>query len=183
MTANTRVAEVTAIGRILADYNNLEIGLLHCVQQGIGDFDRAFKTMFAVRGETKRISAAGNLGRPAYQALGLEKDFDLAIDAIRHALKIRNQYAHWTWWDDRSGQLAIANLEDLAQDPSTVSDFDRLRVHHVDIPLLQMQQNFFVYVDQFVVWVNYEGRYLAGKLKSPLLSKPAPVAPPALTNP
>jgi len=45
MAANARVAEVMAIGRLLADYNNLEIGLLHCIQQGIGDFDRAFKTM------------------------------------------------------------------------------------------------------------------------------------------
>jgi hypothetical protein len=49
MVANARSAEVTAIGRLLTDYNNLEVGLLHCVQQGIGDFDRAFKTMFAKR--------------------------------------------------------------------------------------------------------------------------------------
>ncbi|WP_253708570.1 hypothetical protein [Bradyrhizobium sp. WD16] len=126
MAANARVAEVTAIGRLLADYNNLEIGLLHCVQQGIGDFDRAFKTMFGVRGETKRINAAQNLGHPAYQKLGLEADFDLAITAIRRALQIRNQYAHWTWWDDSSGRLAIANLEELAKDSNTISDFDRL---------------------------------------------------------
>lgn len=65
MAANARAAEVGAIGRLLADYNNLEIGLLHCVQQGICDFDRAFKTMFGVRGETKRINAAQSLGHPA----------------------------------------------------------------------------------------------------------------------
>ncbi len=148
MAANARVAEVTAIGWILAEYNNLEIGLLHCVQLGIGNFDHAFKTMFGVRGETKRIFAARDLARTTYDALGLGADFDTAIDAIRHALQIRNQYAHWTWWDDYSGQLAIANLEDLAKDPNVVSDFDRLQVHHVDMPLLQAQQEFFVYVDR-----------------------------------
>jgi hypothetical protein len=88
MAANARVAEVTAVGRILAEYNNLEIGLLHCVQMGTGNFDQTFKTMFRVRGETARINAARDLGRATYQGLGLEADFDTAIDAIRHALKI-----------------------------------------------------------------------------------------------
>jgi hypothetical protein len=183
VVANARDAEVMAIGRLLADYNNLEIGLLHCVQQGIGDFDRAFKTMFAVRGETKRINAAQNLGQPAYEQLGLEADFDLAIKAIRRALQIRNQYAHWTWWDDRSGRLAIANLEDLAKDPNAISDFDRLRAHHVDIPLLQVQQQFFSYVDLCLAWVNYEGRYLAGKIKTRIAEKPTFMRPPPLNHP
>lgn len=35
------------------------------------------------------------LVRPAYQALGLVEDFDLAITTIHHAMKIRHQYAHW----------------------------------------------------------------------------------------
>jgi hypothetical protein len=124
MAANARSAEVTTIGRLLTGYNNLEVGLLHCVQQGIGDFDRAFKTMFAKRGETARVIAAQAIGRPAYQALGLVEDFDLAITTIRHAMKIRHQYAHWTWWDDNSGQLAIANLEDLAKNPGPVDNLD-----------------------------------------------------------
>ncbi|MGA3242390.1 MAG: hypothetical protein ABSG03_39595 [Bryobacteraceae bacterium] len=182
MAANARSAEVTAIGQLLTDYNNLEVGLLHCVQQGIGDFDLAFKTMFAKRGETPRVNAAQKIGRPAYEALGLEADFDLAIEAIRHALQIRNQYAHWTWWDDNSGQLAIANLEDLAKDPETVSNFDRLRVHHVDMPLLRAQLEFFAYVDLSVGWVNYEGRYLMGKLKQRFGPKPTPTAPPPLNH-
>jgi hypothetical protein len=183
MGANSREAEVTAIGRILADYNNLEISLLHCVQQGIGDFDRAFKAMFSQRGETKRINAARDLGHPAYEALGLDGYFDAAIEAIRHALKIRNQYAHWTWWDDRSGQLALANLEDLAKDPNVASDFDRLRIHHVDMPLLREQHLYFVYVDRLVSWVNFEGRFLTGKIKTRIVAKPDVLPPPALLHP
>ena len=50
---------VAAIGRLLTDYNNLEISLLHCVQKGIGDFDCAFKKMFGERGETNRIELGG----------------------------------------------------------------------------------------------------------------------------
>jgi hypothetical protein len=180
MAANARSTEVTAIGRLLTDYNNLEVGLLHCVQQGIGDFDRAFKAMFARRGETARVRAAQEIGRPAYQALGLQADFDQAIEAIRHALQIRNQYAHWSWWDDNSGQLAIANLEDLAKDPDPVSDFDRLSVHHVDMPLLQAQLQFFAHVDLSIGWVNYEGRFLKGKLKHRFGPKPTVMTPPPL---
>src|SRR5882724_11851354 len=114
MPANARAAEVAAIGRLLADYNNLEVGLLHCVQMGIGDFDRAFKAMFRARGEARRINVGETLALAAYTVLGLGTDFQTGLAAIRHALSIRNQYAHWTWWDDHSGELAIANLEDLA---------------------------------------------------------------------
>jgi hypothetical protein len=180
MAANARVAEVTAVGRILAEYNNLEIALLHCVQMGIGNFDHTFKTMFRMRGETKRINAARDLAMTTYQALGLGFDFDVAIYALRHALQIRNQYAHWTWWDDNSGQLAIANLEDLAKDPSVVSDFDRLPIYHVDMPLLEAQQKFFVYVDRCLLWVNSEGRFVTRKITRRFAQKPDPIAPPKL---
>jgi len=183
MAANARAAEVAAIGRILTEYTNLEVGLLHCVQMGIGNFDLAFKTMFGVRGETKRINAAQDLGRPAYLGLGLEADFDLAIDAICHALQIRNQYAHWTWWDDNSGELAIANLEPLAKDPGVVSDLLGLHVFHVAMPLLEEQQEFFAYVDRCLAWVNYEGRFLKGKIKNRVVQKPSPIAMPALYLP
>ena len=150
----------------MAEYNNLEIGLLHCVQMGIGDFNYAFKKMFAARGETKRINAARDLAKAAYHGLGLGADFDAGMDAIRHALQIRNQYAHWTWWDDNSGQLAIANLEDLAREPNAISGFDQLRVHHIDMPLLEAQQAYFVYVDRALAWVNFEGRFLRGDIRT-----------------
>jgi hypothetical protein len=183
MAANARAAEVTAIGRILADYNNLEVGLLHCVQMGIGDFDRAFKSMFRERGETKRINVAEKLALAAYTALGLDEDFRVGLAAIRHALKVRNQYAHWTWWDDYSGQLAIANLEDLALEPQLVKDFSNLRAHHVSAALLAEQQAFFAYVDRCLAWVNFEGRFRSKTIERPVVTKPAAIAEPALFLP
>ena len=183
MAANARAAEVEAIGRLLADYNNLEVGLLHCVQMGIGDFDRAFKAMFRARGEARRINVAETLAHAAYTALGLGADFQVGLAAIRHALRIRNQYAHWTWWDDNSGQLAIANLEDLANEPQPVNDFANLRAYHVSAALLDEQKAFFAYVDRCLMWVNYEGQFLSKKIRTRGFPKPAVVAEPALFLP
>ena len=52
------------IGRLLAGYSNIEIGLMHCVQVATGDFNTVLRKMFGVRGETKRITAAEMLGLP-----------------------------------------------------------------------------------------------------------------------
>lgn len=84
--------ELTIIGRLLTGYSDLEIDLLNCVQVATGDFDGTLRTMFAKRGESMRITNGAKLGRPVYAGLGLEADFDVAIDAMRHCLLIRNQY-------------------------------------------------------------------------------------------
>ena len=39
------------IGRLLAGYSNIEIGLMHCVQVATGDFDTVLRNMFGQRGE------------------------------------------------------------------------------------------------------------------------------------
>ena len=71
--------------------------------------------MFRVRGETARINVGDALGRQAYDKLGLRTDFELAVSAMRYCLKIRNQYAHCNWYDDRTGRLAFVNVEDIAK--------------------------------------------------------------------
>jgi hypothetical protein len=51
------VTEDAAIGRLLAGYANLEIGLVRCVQMARGnDFDMVLKRMFERRDETRRIN-------------------------------------------------------------------------------------------------------------------------------
>ena len=55
-------AEGAAVGRLLAGYSNVEVGLLHCVVAGRGgDLDTVLKKMFRVRGETRRINEAEKL--------------------------------------------------------------------------------------------------------------------------
>jgi hypothetical protein len=174
--------EGQAVGRILTGYINLEVGLMHCVQMGLGgDFDTVLKKMFKKRSETLRINEAEALGLPAYQAHGLDSDFRKAIKALRVCLKIRNQYAHWVWWDDSSGRLAFANLEDLSRRKRKVPNLDKLKAFHLDMPLLNKQEAYFVYVDRLLGWINYEGRFRAKRLSNnPLGKKPRPPKRPAL---
>ena len=49
--------------------------------------------------------------------------------------------------------------------------------------LLQAQHQFFAYVDLCLAWVNYGGRYLAGKLKARIAQRPAFMTPPPLNHP
>ena len=175
-------SEGAAVGRLLAGYSTLEIGLMNCVQMALGNLDTVLKSMFGTRGETKRINEAKGLGLSAYKALGLNFDFQTAIDAMRHCLKIRSQYAHWIWWDDKSGQLAFANVEDIAKTKKHVTDLSQLESHHVTAALLDKQEAWFAHVDQYLAWVNHEGRLRAGKLSSTHnpVAKPRELSPPAL---
>jgi hypothetical protein len=175
-------AEGATVGRLLAGYSNIEVGLMHCVQMGRGgDLDTVLKKMFRIRGETRRINEAEKLGQADYHRLKLAGDFQKAIRVVQYCLKIRNQYSHWVWWDDYSGKLAFANLEDLAQRKRPVKDLAKLRAHHVDAVLLDAQEAYFVYADELLAWVNYEGRARDGRLKggNPL-TKPKPIKRPKL---
>jgi hypothetical protein len=83
--------EAAIIGRLLAGYAELEIGLLHCVSGVREDFDAVLKAMFRTRGETRRIDVADALGRQLYRALDLANEFEVAISAVRYCLRIRIQ--------------------------------------------------------------------------------------------
>jgi hypothetical protein len=171
------------IGRLLAGYSNIEIGLMHCVQVATGDFDAVLRNMFGQRGESKRITAAEKLGVPEYQRLKLATDFEKVLRVVRYCLKIRNQYAHWIWWDDYSGKLAFANIEDLTKYKRKINDLGKLKAHHVDAPLLAQQEAYYVYADELLAWINYEGRFKDGKLgnaRQNPLQKPKPIRRPKL---
>jgi len=171
------------IGRLLTGYANLEVGLLNCVHMVLGELDTPLKAMFKIRGESRRIKEAVKLGQRPYNALGLGTDFQRAIAAMRYCLLIRNQYSHWVWWNDYSGKIAFANLEDVALRKSTVKDLRRLQPHHVDATLLSSQEAYFAYTDQCLAWVNYEGRRRAGSLARNPLTKPNRLKKPDLRLP
>ena len=175
-------AEGAAVGRLLAGYSGIEIDLLHCVQMARGgDFDTVLKQMFRFRGETRRIDEAQKLSQGNYQHLDLTEEFREAIAVVRYCLKIRNQYAHWVWWDDSSGKLAFANPEDLARCEAPVNDFLNLKPNHVDVTLLTQQESYFIYASELLNWVNYEGRFRDGRLNSGNpLSKPQATLRPKL---
>jgi hypothetical protein len=172
--------EGDTIGKLLVGYSNIEIGLMNCVQVATGDFDGALRKMFGVRSETKRINAAEKLGLPEYMRLKLSTDFEKAIRVVRYCLKIRNQYAHWVWWDDYSGKLAFANIKDLTKYKRRVEDLTKLKAHHVNAALLAAQEAYFVYADELLAWIKYEGRFRDKKLGNNPLLKPKGVRRPKL---
>lgn len=175
--------EAAIIGRLLAGYADLEIGMLHCASAVRDEFGTALKVMFRDRGETRRINIADALGRQHYAAVQLETEFSMAIGAVRHCLSARNLYAHCNWYDDNSGLLAFVNLEELAKEKAFVADLTSLDIRHIDVPALQAVERFFVYTDALLGWVNYEGRHRAGKMKVQPLSKPPAVKEPPLSVP
>jgi hypothetical protein len=175
--------EAKIIGRLLAGYAELEIGLLNCVQIVRDDFDTVLKALFRIRGESNRIRVGDAFGRHTYADLGLQAEFEAGIGAMRHCVKIRNQYAHCNWYDDNSGKLAFANLEDAARLSAFVTDLRSLQPGHVDVALLQEQEAFFGYTDDIFRFVNHEGRKLAGKLASNPFSMPTQIPPPPLHLP
>ena len=164
--------EAEIIGRLLAGYADLEITLMHCVHVIRSDLDTVLKTMFRTRGETARIKVADAFGRHHYAALKLETEFAMALSAVQYCLKIRNHYAHCIWYDDYSGKLAFTDLEEIAEQNTFLTDLKSLTILHVDVSLLDSQECYYRYAEQFVSWVNFEGRTRARELKQNPTSKP-----------
>jgi hypothetical protein len=175
--------EAAIIGRLLAGYTTLEVGLMNCVQVVRDDFDAVLKVMFRARGETSRIDIADALGRHFYHDRRLGTEFEMGVSAVKHCRKIRNQYAHCVWYDDKSGKLAFVNLEEIAKDNTRLKDLSSLTILHVDVPLLEAQEQYFVYADEILAWTNHEGRLKDGKIRTNPLQKPPPPKRPDLNIP
>jgi hypothetical protein len=156
--------EAVIIGRLLAGYGELEVGLCNCVAMSGAGTDKAVKAMFRPRGEKKRIDTAESLAIPAYQKLDLATEFAEAVLAMRQCLVIRNQYAHCQWYDDYGPRLAFVNMEEIAHQNAPVHNFLGLTTRYVDVPLLTKQEAFFAQVDEAFSYVNFEGRKRAGTL-------------------
>ena len=102
---------------------------------------------------------------------------------MRHCRDIRNQYAHSTFWNDNTPNVAFANLEALAQSSAHVLDLRPLTHFHLDMPLLTAQAQFFSYTETLFAHVNFQGRFLQGKIATPLVPKPLQIPPPPLHIP
>ena len=172
--------EAALIGRMLAGYADLEIDLMNCAKAVRGDLDLTLKTMFRGRGNAQRIDIADALARQPYCELGIGEEFKTAIGAVRYCLRIRNLYAHCTWWNDNSGQLAFANLEELAKEDIEVVDLHGLTVHHVTVPHLQAQFEYFEYTDNVLIGVIQEGNRRAGRPVFPGVVVPSEMARPPI---
>ena len=162
-----RELEGEIIGRLVVGYGEIELGLCHCIAQGIGDLDMALKAMFRARGETSRIDIAEAMGQKVYVSLGIGAAFREAIDAVRFCLRIRNRYAHSHFYEDNSGKLAIVGLEEIAKKKIVINDLLRgLTIRHLTEEVLRRQEHYFLYTSACIDFVNCEGRFLRNKIKA-----------------
>ena len=176
-------AEGILIGRLLAGYGSLESALSAAVGMLRRDLDMTIKAMFRPRGETQRIDIADALGRQPYHAVGLGNQFSEAISGMRYCLKIRNQFAHCHWHDDLKGRLCFVDMQEIAIPHTVITDLLGLTFRYVDVPLLETQEAYFVYIADWLVYLNYEGRKRAGEFPSHARTNPKKVARPPLSIP
>ena len=174
--------EGTLVGRLLAAYGELELDVMNCVGivKKLNDIDEALKAMYRHRGETKRLNNAEKLGGSYYSGLGLGTEFAAAIEAVRDCLKIRNLYSHCQWYDDRSGELAFVNLEELARSKGHVAAIKDAKRYHVNVPFLKDQELYFQETSRFLHWLSYEYRFLAKEFPKRLIARPTTRPPPPL---
>ncbi len=170
--------EAALVGRMVAGYADLEIDLMHCAKEVSGGLDHVLKAMFRIRGNADRIDVADALARQAYHRVGIGAQYEAAIAAVRFCLRIRNLYAHAAWWDDNTGQLAFANLAELAKGNVLVTNLLGLTVNHVTVRHLEAQLAYFDHADDSLVWVIQEGNRLAGRPALPARAVPTHAQPP-----
>ncbi|HEX2825308.1 MAG TPA: hypothetical protein VHP37_03100 [Burkholderiales bacterium] len=148
--------EAVIVGRLLAGYSDVEVMLLYCVEHVQHDFGTAVKVMYRARGETQRIDVADALARTHYHRHRLGTRFEMAIGALRHCLKIRNQYAHCAWFPEMEGvkRLGFVNLEETAREYGAVNF--KMNVHYLDLALLHAQHAFFDRTMGLFLWLGRE---------------------------
>jgi hypothetical protein len=169
-------SETQILGGLLSGYGDLELNVAFLLQfvPG-GSHDAAIKTVFGVRGETARIEVADNQMRRHYVGQGLSNEYGEAIGAVRHCLKIRNQYAHCSWVRNLQNGLCFVDLEEVAKREEQV-DLTELSQRRVSLALLQEQEAFFAYTLGMLTFLNFEFRARTGQL--PTNPRTSPSKPP-----
>jgi hypothetical protein len=170
--------EAALIGHLVAGYGGLEIDLLLCVLEAKRDID-SVKAMFKTRGETQRLDIADALGRPSFKKFALETEFGMAVGAIRYCLKIRNQYAHSNFWEEKNGKLSFGSLEDIAKSHNPL-DIGSITLSSIDEALLREQLAYFEYAEAWLHFLNEEVQVIRKKRKAKPLSRPKALTPPLL---
>jgi hypothetical protein len=165
------------IGRLLTGYGELELEMCNAVGAALKSKEAAIRAFFNARGEDRRIKMArSNLKKPALAA-GLEALSEQVLDDMAWCKEIRNQYAHCQWAGNYGECLGFVNLEDVAL---LVGDIWPLTAHRLDLnlPLLNEQERFFVYVRNSFWHLAYRFESLADTASSHVWPTPPTVARP-----
>jgi hypothetical protein len=174
--------EAAAIGRLLAGYTELEFGLMACIAGVRDDFDSVFKALFRTRGETQRLDIGDALGRQLFHAIKLGTEFEMAIGSLRHALKIRNQYAH-SHWHITEKELGFVDLEEVAKQNKPADGESPFTYRKLSPKLIVRQESFFDYTDMLILWLEHEAKVRREKSPKNQYEKPKQEEPPPLYMP
>jgi hypothetical protein len=175
--------EVAAcIGRILAGYPQIEYSMVECLDAVRDDYDVVFKCLFRVRGETQRVEIADALGRNLYHEIDLGTEFEMTFGALRHLLRIRNQYAHAHWLATEAG-MSMVDMEEAAKSTAYAGGEGKVSLNILTPEIVQQQEQYGNYVNLLITWLTDEAKIKKGKTKVNVFPKPKQVAQPPLYKP
>src|SRR5712664_573824 len=107
------LVEASLIGRIVTSFGELELTYGLIAGTAIKDQSLALRAIYRGRSTGGRIDLADVLIRNVLVNTNLGTDYEEVIGAMRHCLKIRNNYAHCQWSPGLDG-VFFANLEEAA---------------------------------------------------------------------
>jgi len=169
------------IGRLLAGYGELEFEFAACLASALNeDRQTALRVIFRTKGEESRINIGDAIMRPKYDAIGLKDQYDAMLGALRFCKRIRNQYAHCHWLDYPERGLFFTDLEEPVK---TSKGEIYLKFRHVDVPLLMLQEAYFVYTNDWLGHLSHEYLKRAGRSSSHIYAAPKIKPQPPPHNP
>jgi hypothetical protein len=175
-------AEGAAIGRLLCYYGELEFRLALCVGQAIGSTIGGLRAIFRLRSESSRLQVADAVARTPFADVGLQNDFADALGAIRHCLKIRNQFAHCHWGQSKGG-LRFISLQDEADRAEGFAGLDWGEWSYSGAALLAEQEAYFAYTYNQFEFITAEFQVRRGQRQPHDVPKPTRPQPPNLHMP
>jgi hypothetical protein len=171
--------EAALVGRILAEYGEIEFELSQLVGKVLKDQHQGIRVIFRSRGEETRINVADALLRPEFMRLGIKDAYEAMLGAIRHCKKIRNQYAHAHWTAGFGGPegLSFADLEESVES-KIGSTF--VTTYPVDATLLEKQEKYLKYASHWLYHLMDRHDFLTGKSPGPGVEAPKMIEKPSL---
>jgi hypothetical protein len=165
--------EAALIGRMVTSFGELELTFSMLAGTALRDQALALRAIYRGRSTGGRIDLVDVIIRNILPKTNLEIDYEEVIGAMRHCLKIRNNYAHCQWSPGQTG-LFFANLEEAA---SKAQGFD-MDQKHVDLKLLTEQEAYFDYTRSLLLYfgdqlhLKLEPRSVLGVLRPQAKDRP-----------
>ena len=160
-------------------YSEFELMLAFCTSLTLDvERDDILRAFFRMRSESNKFALADTLMRTPLKRFGLEPLFAELKPAIKRCLKIRNQYAHCQWANSDNGLFFV----DLDETALKFEGFEQRHLH-IDVPLLNLQEEFFVATRMFLLYFEHELQLKKHPEWKHHRSKPAMPPEPSLHNP